>query len=159
MNRAFFPGSFDPPTNGHLNMIQRASAMFDELYVVVANNPDKKPFLSADTRLSLLTELIQPYPNVHLVLWDRLVVDFAREYRVPLMVRGVRALADFSYEFESAMINRTLMPELEVLFLPTDPQYFVLRSSVIREILSFGGDITSMVPDNVARLLMPSSGS
>ncbi len=149
MKKAFFPGSFDPPTNGHLNLIKRAAAVFDTLYVVIAQNREKKGYLTIEKRLELMNELLADYNNVKLVSWDRLVVDFAKDYETPLMVRGVRALTDFSYEFELAMMNKSLMPELEVVFFPTDPQYFVLRSSSIRELVSFGGDISTMVPKNV----------
>lgn len=153
MNSAFFPGSFDPPTLGHLNLIERASKLCDQLYVVIAFNKTKKNFFSPQERYDLLKDLLKNYPNVQLCIWDKLVVDFAKEKKIPLMFRGVRALADFSYEFELAMMNKALYPDLEVIFLPSNPQYFVLRSSSIREIASFGGEIESMVCESVAEAI------
>lgn len=150
MKKAFFPGSFDPPTNGHLNMIRRAADIFDELHVLIAHNRDKKEFFEPRQRFDMMNELLKDFPNIQLHIWDRLIVDFANEFNIPLVIRGVRALADFSYEFELAMTNKSLKPDLEVIFMPTDPKYFVLRSSAIREIAHFGGDISSMVPPLVA---------
>jgi pantetheine-phosphate adenylyltransferase len=151
--KAMLPGTFDPPTNGHLNLISRAAGIFSHLYVVIANNANKKCLFTIDERLSLLTGLLADHKNIEVLVWDKMVVDFAREYRVPVMLRGVRALADFGYEFELAMTNKQLMPELEIFFMPTDPQYFVLRSSAIKEMASFGADISRMVPQEVAELL------
>ncbi len=145
-----FPGTFDPPTNGHLNLIRRAAGIFDSLYVVIAVNRGKSCLFNEDERLNMLKELLASYTNVELVLWDRLVVDFAAEMGIKVMLRGVRALADFSYEFELAMTNKGLSPELEIMFMPTDPKYFVLRSSAIKEIAEYGGDINAMVPPLVA---------
>jgi len=150
VKKAFFPGSFDPPTNGHLNLIKRASLIFDELHVVIAHNRDKTAFFDVDTRFALMKELLVDFDNITLHIWDKLIVDFSKEFNIPIVIRGVRALADFSYEFELAMTNKTLKPDLEVLFMPTDPKYFVLRSSAIKEIAQFGGDISAMVPPVVA---------
>jgi pantetheine-phosphate adenylyltransferase len=150
MLKAMFPGTFDPPTNGHLNLIRRAAGIFDSLYVVIAVNRGKSCLFNEDERLNMLKELLASYTNVELVLWDRLVVDFAAEMGIKVMLRGVRALADFSYEFELAMTNKGLSPELEIMFMPTDPKYFVLRSSAIKEIAEYGGDINAMVPPLVA---------
>ncbi len=151
--KAMLPGTFDPPTNGHLNLIHRAAGIFSHLYVVIANNANKKCLFDIHERLLLLTGLLAGHKNIEVLVWDKMVVDFAREYRVPVMLRGVRALADFGYEFELAMTNKQLMPELEIFFMPTDPQYFVLRSSAIKEMASFGADISRMVPQEVAQLL------
>lgn len=156
MKKAFFPGSFDPPTNGHLNLIKRAALIFDELHVLIAHNRDKKYFFEPQQRFELMQDLLKDHPNIQLHIWDRLIVDFAREFKIPLVIRGVRALSDFGYEFELAMTNKSLMPELEVIFMPTDPKYFVLRSSAIKEIAHFGGDITSMVPPSVAKAIKKS---
>jgi pantetheine-phosphate adenylyltransferase len=150
MKRAMFPGSFDPPTLGHLNLIDRAASIFDELHIVLSVNSQKTPFFSSEERLDMLKNLLKDYDNVIIHVWDSLIVDFAKKHNLRLMVRGVRALADFSYEFELAMTNKTLYPELDVLFMPTDPQYFVLRSSAIKEIALHGGDISTMVPPIVA---------
>ena len=154
MRIAVLPGSFDPPTNGHLNLISRAAAIFDELHVVIAFNRDKQYLFDEKERQSLMVDLLKSMPNVQVRLWDRLVVDYARQEKIGVMIRGVRALADFSYEFELAMTNKELYPELEIIFMPTDPKYFVLRSSAIKEIAMFGGDISTMVPANVGRVLI-----
>ncbi|MBN2651660.1 MAG: pantetheine-phosphate adenylyltransferase [Spirochaetales bacterium] len=153
MKRVIFPGSFDPPTLGHLNMIERASRIFDEVNIVLSVNVTKKPLFSPEERFKMLEELVVNMPNVKIHLWDKLIVDFAKKMDIKIMLRGVRALADFSYEFELAMTNKTLYPELDVIFLPTDPQYFVLRSSAIKEIAMHGGDISGMVPPNVAKAM------
>jgi pantetheine-phosphate adenylyltransferase len=153
MLKAMFPGTFDPPTNGHLNLISRAAAIFEKLYVVIAVNRGKSCSFNEKERYEMMKELLSPYGNVETVLWDRLVVEFADAYGVKVMVRGVRALADFGYEFELAMTNKGLAPDLEIMFMPTDPRYFVLRSSAIKEIADFGGDVSSMVPPLVVDAL------
>ena len=150
---AVLPGSFDPPTNGHLNLIHRASRIFDKLHLVIAVNPRKEYLFSGEERLDLMEALVRDCDNVDVHLWDRLIVEFVREVGAKVIVRGVRALADFGYEFELAMTNQTLSPEIETIFMPTDPKYFVLRSSAIKEIAMLGGKITSMVPKIVAEKL------
>ncbi len=149
MIKAMLPGSFDPPTNGHLNLIERASKIFEKLYVVIAVNDTKKYLFTAQERYRMISSLVEKYDNVEVKLCNDLVVNFAQELGVKVVLRGVRALVDFGYEFELAMTNRELNPNVEVIFMPTDPKYFVLRSSAIKEIASFGGDISSMVPPEV----------
>lgn len=151
--RAMLPGTFDPPTNGHINLIKRASRLFEEVVVVVADNIAKKCLFNAEERLEMLGEIFADYNNVEVVVWNGLIVDYARRNDIGVMIRGVRALVDFGYEFELAMTNKQLYPDLEVLFMPTDPQYFVLRSSAIKEMANFGIDVSSMVPPAVARKL------
>ncbi|MDD3996418.1 MAG: pantetheine-phosphate adenylyltransferase [Sphaerochaetaceae bacterium] len=151
--RAMLPGSFDPPTNGHVNMIERASRLFDSVVVVVADNISKKCLFSADERVAMLTSILKGLSNVEVVVWNGLIVDYARQSGISVMIRGVRALVDFGYEFELAMTNKQLYPDLEVVFLPTDPKYFVLRSSAIKEMAAFGADIGKMVPKIVAEKL------
>ncbi len=153
MLRAMLPGSFDPPTNGHLNLIERAANIADELYVIIAVNHTKTYMFSEEERLGMMRELLKEYTNIRVLSWDKLIVEFAREYHIPVMIRGVRALADFEYEFELAMTNKQLYNELEVVFLPTDPKYFVLRASAIKELASYGAEIGSMVPEIVAEKL------
>ena len=150
---AVLPGSFDPPTNGHLNLIHRASEIFDRLHVVIAVNAAKGYLFSGQERYQMMRELISDCENVELHLWDKLIVNFVRDVGAKVIVRGVRALADFGYEFELAMTNKSLRPEVETVFLPTDPKYFVLRSSAIKEIAMLGGDISTMVPKMVADAL------
>ena len=153
MQKAIFPGTFDPPTNGHLNLIARAAKIFEKLHVVIAVNQAKKPLFTAEERLDMMRNLMEPYENVDLHLWDRLIVDFAAEMDANVMLRGVRALVDFGYEFELAMTNKELRPDLEIMFMPTDPKYFVLRSSAIKEIAMYDGDLSTMVPPQVAKAL------
>ncbi|MCL1818619.1 MAG: pantetheine-phosphate adenylyltransferase [Spirochaetaceae bacterium] len=153
MMRVLFPGSFDPPTNGHMNLLGRASKLWDEIDVVIAVNPLKQCTFSAEERFAMMKELTADYKNVTVTLWDRLIVDYAERTGARVIIRGVRALADFSYEFELSMTNKSLKPGIETIFMPTDPQYFVLRSSAIKEIAFFGGDVSAMVPPLVVEAL------
>jgi pantetheine-phosphate adenylyltransferase len=153
MLKAAFPGSFDPPTSGHINIIHRVASIFDELLVVVAENKQKKYLFSAEERASMIRELIKEKKNVSVVVCDCLVVDFLKKMDIKLLIRGVRGLEDFSYEFELSMMNRTLDPEIETIFMTTDPEYFVIRSSSIKELASFNGDLHGMVPSIVAKAL------
>ncbi|TVR69830.1 MAG: pantetheine-phosphate adenylyltransferase [Spirochaetaceae bacterium] len=147
------PGSFDPPTNGHLNLVERARKIFDEVYVVVAHNSQKTYTFDADERLELMKTLTRQWSNVHVHLWERMIVEFAQQVDARVMIRGVRALSDFSYEFELSMLNKGLDPEIETVFLPTDARYFVLRSSAIKELVRLGGDVSAMVPAVVEQRL------
>lgn len=151
--KAMFPGSFDPPTNGHLNLIKRAAVIFDELFVVIAVNDQKKCLFTSQERFEMMGILLKEYSNVTVSLWDNLVVRFAEVHDIKVIIRGVRALVDFGYEFELAMTNKELNPDVDVLFMPTDPKYFVLRSSAIKEIALLDGDIGAMVPPEVASAL------
>ena len=153
MIAAVFPGSFDPPSLGHLNIIERASALFDELIVVVAENPGKTCLFSPEERVSLLEQLVRDQKNVSVVSWGGLIVEFLREKDIRILIRGVRGTSDMSYEFELSMWNKALAPKIETIFLTTDPRYLVLRSSGIREVAAFGGNIDAMVPPPVAEAL------
>ena len=148
-----YPGSFDPPTNGHLDIMKRAAGIFDQLEVVIADNPRKTYFFSAQERLTMIREMVADWPNVQVTLWQGLVVKYAEKIGARIILRGVRALADFDYEFELSMMNRALNPKIETIFLPTDQKYFVLRSSAIKEVALFGGDFSEMVPPVVAKAL------
>ena len=153
MLKAVFPGSFDPPTLGHLNIIERASAIFDDVAVVVAENRQKKYLFSAQERLDMMKEMVKSRKNVHCFIWDSLIVDFMKRENIRLIIRGVRGMDDFSYEFELSMMNKALHPNIETLFITTDPRYIVLRSSSIKELASFHGDVSLMVPPLVADAL------
>ena len=153
MVKAIFPGSFDPPTNGHINVIERASRIFEELIVVISVNPQKKYFFNAEERYKMLEEIIKKYENVHLHMWDQLIVDFAEKKGAKVIVRGIRSLNDFAYELELSQINKGLKSHIDTLFIPTDPRYSLLRSSAIKELASFGGDISQMVPENVEKAI------
>jgi pantetheine-phosphate adenylyltransferase len=153
MLKAAFPGTFDPPTLGHLNIIQRAASIFDELLVVVAENRQKKHLFSAEERVSMIRDLVKDRNNVSAAVCDTLIVRFLQQRGIGLLIRGVRGVDDFSYEFELSMMNKTLDSRIETLFMTTDPEYFVLRSSSIKELASFHGNISGMVPPLVAEAL------
>jgi pantetheine-phosphate adenylyltransferase len=153
MIKAVFPGSFDPPTYGHLNIIERARNIFGEIHVVVAVNSEKKYLLTEDERVSLMKSMVSKWSNVYVHSWNHLIVEYAKSIDARVLIRGVRNLSDFSYEFDLALMNHGLNPDIETVFLSPDPKYFVLRSSAIKELAAFGGDITTMVPDEVASVL------
>jgi len=154
MLKAAFPGSFDPPTNGHLHIIERAAALFDEVLVVVADNRHKGGGLfTVEERLALLEELVKPFCRVSVARCDTLVVRFLKERKIPLMIRGIRAVQDFPAELELALMNRALEPGVETFFIPADPAYSLLRSSGIKELASFHEDLSAWVPPAVARAL------
>ena len=153
MVKAVFPGSFDPPTFGHLNIIERARTIFSEIHVVVAVNSEKKYLLTEIERVELMKDLVKKWDNVFVHSWNHLIVQYAKQIDARVLIRGVRNLADFSYEFDLAMMNHGLSPDIETVFLSTEPQYFVLRSSAIKELASFGGDVSTMVPETVAQVL------
>jgi len=151
--QVIFPGTFDPPTNGHLDLMRRAARMFGRVVVVIAVNPDKASLFTAQERLEMINSLVQDLPNAEVHVWQGLIVEFARREGIHTLLRGVRALSDFEYEFELSMMNKALFPRIETIFLPTDQKYFVLRSSGIKEVARFGGDVRSMVPEVVAQAL------
>ena len=153
MLKAAFPGSFDPPTLGHVDIILRAAAIFDELVVIVAENRQKKYLFSAEERAAMMHELVAEQKNVSVCVCNSLIVDFLRNKGIKLLIRGVRGVDDFSYEFEVSMMNKALDPGIETIFMTTDPKYFVLRSSSIKELASFQGNISGMVPALVAEAL------
>jgi pantetheine-phosphate adenylyltransferase len=153
MLKAAFPGSFDPPTLGHLNIIQSAASIFDELVVVVAENRQKKYLFSASERISLIKDLVRDRENVSVMVCDSLIVDFLQQQGIRLLIRGVRGMNDFAYEFELSMMNKALDSRIETIFMTTDPEYFVLRSSAIKELASFQGNVSEMVPPAVAEAL------
>ena len=156
--QVIFPGTFDPPTNGHLDLMRRAARMFGKVVVVIAVHPDKTALFNADERLAMVHALVADLPNTEVRVWNGLIVDFARRAGITTLLRGVRALSDFEYEFELSMMNKALYPAIETIFLPTDQKYFVLRSSGIKEVARFGGDVSSMVPDVVAKALTRKCG-
>jgi len=151
--KAIYPGSFDPITYGHLDVIQRALKIFDELWVVVMVNPKKKPLLSLEKRLELVEELLRDEPRVHVDNHSGLLVDYAKNKNIRTIVRGLRAVTDFQYELEMAIANKHLWHELETVFLMTDEKYSFLSSGLVREVASMGGDVSNWVPPNVLKTL------
>ena len=158
MKIAVFPGTFDPPTLGHLNIIERASRLFDQLHVVVAQNESKKTTFSAQERQRLLEDLTASYGNVTVHVWDSLIVDYCAQAGASILVRGIRNSNDFSYEFDLSLMNRSLDENIETLFMPTDQQYLLVRSSSIKELAKFGGNISRMVPPLVEKMLKEKLG-
>ena len=153
MVKAVFAGSFDPPTFGHLNIIERAQKLFPEIHVVIAVNKNKNYCFSGEERLDVIQQLVSRWNNVSVHLWDSLIVDYAKKIKADVLIRGVRNDNDFSYEFDLAMMNKSLNPQIETLFLVPDPKFFVLRSSSIKELAAFGGDVSTMVPPIVEAML------
>lgn len=147
MLKAIYPGSFDPVTLGHWDLIQRAEKLVDRLVVAVLHNPGKTPAFSVAERVDFLRELVAPFPNVEVATFHGLLVDFARQQGAQCIVRGVRAFSDFEYEFQMALMNRKLHPDLETLFLMPKEEFSVLSSRMVREVGAMGGDITGMVPE------------
>ena len=153
MVKAVFAGSFDPPTFGHLNIIERAQKLFSEIHVVIAVNKNKSYCFSGEERLDVIQKLVSRWDNVSVHLWDSLIVDYAKKIQADVLIRGVRNDDDFLYEFDLAMMNKSLNPQIETLFLVPDPKFFVLRSSSIKELAAFGGDVSTMVPPIVEAML------
>lgn len=147
MKIAVYPGSFDPTTNGHLDIINRASKICDKLIVGVLDNKSKVPMFTADERVAQLKEITKEFKNVEVKAFSGLLVDFARENNSNIVIRGLRGVTDFSYEFQMALTNRALDSELETLFISADTQYLFFSSSQVKEIAAFGGDIKNMVPE------------
>ncbi len=159
MKRAVYPGSFDPVTYGHLDVIRRAAEMFDELIVSVLNNKEKMPLFSVEERVKILAKATADIPNVKVDSFSGLLVDYAREKDIHVAVRGLRAITDFEYELQISQTNRLLSKEkLDTVFLTTSLEYAYLSSSGVREIASFGGDISMCVPDFVAKLVYDKYG-
>lgn len=150
---AIYPGTFDPITNGHLDLIARASRLFDRVIVAVAANRNKTPLFSLEERVDLVAKAAAAFANISVFGFDNLLVDFARLQNASVIVRGLRAVSDFEYEFQMAGMNRKLAPRLETVFLTPSEQYECISSSMIREIAGLKGDVSHFVPDAVQRRL------
>jgi len=151
--RAVYPGSFDPITNGHIYIAERASSLFDDLCVAVLHNSQKRATFSVDERQAMAREATSHLPNVRVKAFEGLLVDFMRREQSRIIIRGLRALSDFEYEFQLALMNRQLAPEIETFFIVTDAQYSYLSSRAIKEVFDFGGSVQGMVPPGVFRRL------
>jgi pantetheine-phosphate adenylyltransferase len=145
ITRAVYPGTFDPITNGHEDLIQRASRLFDEVIVGVAHSQAKRPFFSMDERVSLASEVLAPYKNVSVMGFSGLLSEFVKEQSASVILRGLRAVSDFEYEFQLAGMNRRLAPGVETLFLTPSDKYLFLSATIVREIAVLGGDISAFV--------------
>jgi pantetheine-phosphate adenylyltransferase len=159
VRRAACPGSFDPVTNGHIDIISRAGTLFDEVVVAVGVNASKSRLFSPQERIEMLGTAVEPYPNVRVAGFDGLLTDFCREHEVHAIVKGLRAVSDFDYELQMAQMNASLSG-IETVFVPTSPEYSFLASSLVKEVARFGGDVSGLVPGFVwdrltARLAEP----
>ncbi|MEO9138535.1 MAG: pantetheine-phosphate adenylyltransferase [Jatrophihabitans sp.] len=148
VRRALCPGSFDPVTNGHIDIIGRSAALYDEVVVAVFVNQSKSGLFTVDERRGMLAEVTTAFPNVVIDTFEGLVVDYCRSHDIPVIVKGLRAVSDFDYELQMAQMNRGLAG-VDTLFMPTNPEYSFLASSLVKEIAKWGGDVSSLVPPNV----------
>ena len=154
---AIYPGSFDPITNGHVDLIHRACKLFDKVIIAITQNASKNSFLSIDQRVKAVETAIEPLTNTCVLSFDSLLVDFAREHNAQIIIRGLRAVSDFDYEFQLSGMNKRLNPSIETLFMTPSEEFANISSSLVREILSLGGDISQFVPESVKTILLRSS--
>lgn len=154
MNKAVYPGSFDPVTNGHLDIIKRASGFVDQLVVGVLENPSKNPLFSTKERVEHIKMVTSNLNNVQVMPFSGLLSDFVKCVDAKLVIRGLRAVTDFEYEFQMALTNRSLNENMETLFIPTSTQFLYLSSSIVKEVAMFGGDISSMVPESLENIIL-----
>ncbi len=152
-NIAVYPGSFDPPTNGHLDLIERGSKIFDELVVAILRNPDKDPLFNVSERAAMLEALTGHYSNVRVDTFDGLTVEYAAKVGASSVLRGIRALSDYEYELQMALMNRKLRPELETVFMMPAEKYSYLSSRLVREVAQLGGSVKGLVPELVEQNL------
>lgn len=150
MLRAVYPGSFDPVTFGHLDVIRRSAGLVDELIVGVLNNKAKSPLFSVEERVRMLEEVTEDIPNIRIIPFGGLLVDFARKVEAGVVIRGLRAITDFEYELQMSQTNHKMEPKVETVFLTTSLEYSYLSSTTVKEVAAFGGDISQFVPESVA---------
>ena len=154
MNKTvIYPGTFDPITNGHFDLVQRAARLFERVIVAVAKNPSKTPLFSLNKRIELAKQALQDLTNVEVLGFQGLLIDCAKQHKAHVILRGLRAVSDFEYEFQLASMNRNMMSELETLFLTPAEQYSFISANLVREIARLGGDVTQFVPASVAQAL------
>jgi len=150
---AVYPGSFDPITNGHLDLVQRCAPLVDRLVVAVLKNAHKNPLFSLEERVEMLKEVVRPYGNVEVDAFDGLLVDYARQKNARVLVRGIRAISDYEYELQMALMNRRLAPEIETLFMMAGEAYSFISSKLVKEVIGLGGNISGLVPPSVEEKL------
>jgi len=155
---AIYPGTFDPITNGHLSIVKRALQIFDKLIIAILNNPQKKPLFTIEERIYMIEEVLKDTPNIEADSFDGLLVDYAVKKKSNVILRGLRALSDFEYEFQLALMNRKLNRDVQSIFLMTDYKWFYTSSTLVKEAASLGGDINGLVPELVERKLKEKFG-
>ena len=153
MATALCPGSFDPPTNGHIDVIERASRYFDSVVVAVIANPSKKPLFTLEERTDMLGDALTHVRNIEITSFDGLLVDFAKGRELGVVVKGLRAISDFEYELQMAQMNSNLLPGLDTMFMTAKPEWAFLSSSLVKEVARYGGSIDGLVPPGVAKAL------
>lgn len=153
MRIAVYPGSFDPPTKGHLDIIQRGAAIFDEVIVAVLNNSSKKCVFTLEERVELLRECVKDIENVKVESFSGLLIDYCNKEHISAIIRGLRAVSDFEYELQMAQMNRSLNKNVETIFLTTSTKYSFLSSSIVKEVAKYNGDISNLVSENVEKAL------
>jgi len=153
MKKAIYPGTFDPVTNGHLDVIKRGSIIFDTLIVSVGRNPLKETLFSVKERMEMIRDHVKELPNVTVDCFDGMLVDYLKKQQTNIILRGIRTVSDFEYEFQRALTNRALSKEVETVFVMTSEQYSFLNSTLIREVVSLGGSMSQFVPSDVERRL------
>ncbi|MCE6965836.1 pantetheine-phosphate adenylyltransferase [Leclercia pneumoniae] len=154
LKRAIYPGTFDPITNGHIDIVTRAASMFDQVILAIAASPSKKPLFDLDERVALAESATAHLPNVKVVGFSDLMANFARTQQANILIRGLRAVADFEYEMQLAHMNRHLMPELESVFLMPSKEWSFISSSLVKEVARHAGDVTHFLPENVHQALL-----
>ncbi|MBR3309268.1 MAG: pantetheine-phosphate adenylyltransferase [Lachnospiraceae bacterium] len=152
--KAIYPGTFDPITYGHLDIIQRSAEMVDELIVGVLTNKGKSPLFTPEERVEMIKDAVKDIPNVKVLAFDGLLIEFAKKQKATIIIRGLRAVTDFEYELQMSQTNRVLSPEVDTIFLTTSLKWAYLSSSTVKEVAAFGGDISKFVPKKVAKQII-----
>ena len=158
MKIAIVPGSFDPVTNGHIDIIKRTAELFDEVYVAILVNSSKKPLFTVEERIELLKHVTSDIKNVKIESFSGLLVDFARKKKASCIVKGLRAVSDYEYEVQMALTNKQIAPEIETLFIPTSGLYSYLSSSIVKEVAKYGGDLSQMLPNEIIEVIQNKIG-
>ncbi|MBO0839551.1 MAG: pantetheine-phosphate adenylyltransferase [Sciscionella sp.] len=157
MTRAVCPGSYDPVTNGHVDIVARAAGLFDEVVVAVLINKSKRTLFTVDERMEMISDVVRPWPNVRVDSWHGLLVDYCQQHDIQAIVKGLRAVSDFDYELQMAQMNHRLSG-VDTLFIPTNPLYSFLSSSLAKEVATYGGDVAHLLPESVHQKLLARLG-